>query len=737
MRRPSTRSGRLIDTIAALWASGKPPEFTVRGPPRRSWCPTSVTTPHNPAIWKLVIEVLLGNDCIVTRAGMRGRGKREIPEKTRGPTASYGTILTSENPVTRPGIEPVRLDVFVVGSNGKGIVNPVALIYIEARKVLVQFILQHLQMFNQTGINISIFCGMKHFWQLPRFEMVYARNCGMRRSQARDETKRSAVRWLRSVQSCVPVNAVHVSSAAVFAEASSWLVATLPSVNGTRDIIPRFLISKWVACSSHSKEHRSTLEDHHLLTTGHNTRCPIIRRYELHYTNLRLPARERVELSSAKEAMEFTCSKYWDMVLAMGAPAAKLHATVLDLCRRQASHRQQVGYSTLLHCCDLAPDIHPENIEQSRTFWQLRTSDMIESISLLDCMIANADILVFSRTIILVRGTSNTTDSGANYLYWKTCEDRAAPRSSMFPSRIRSRSRLHGLPLLSYLLLLCHPFFPANVRFTVPFRIHAAAYSSLRELAVAPTRLRTAASKFPGRSQSKRVSRQRECVSLSISKTPTRPPARSVYLIFSPWRDPEPALDGWPPCWECRVQPRRPRSAPDPTPRRDTTLLATCVFSVRAAINHQSVADPCAALAAANTTATISATIYTPALYCRYTQHENIARQCHACSGDGALDSHGSIALIAPVILALSSSRTRPTFSDQDQEQHWRQCTLEHTTDLPAETEMMSHVVAMVSRPTEGRQGRKTTRGGAGIIAASTCVRSYDDSAFFTELKRT
>ncbi|KAJ8882393.1 hypothetical protein PR048_014201 [Dryococelus australis] len=39
-------------------------------------------------------------------AGMTGRGKREIPEKTRRPTASSGTILTCENPVIRPGIKP-------------------------------------------------------------------------------------------------------------------------------------------------------------------------------------------------------------------------------------------------------------------------------------------------------------------------------------------------------------------------------------------------------------------------------------------------------------------------------------------------------------------------------------------------------------------------------------------------------------------------------------------------------
>ncbi|KAJ8877521.1 hypothetical protein PR048_021976 [Dryococelus australis] len=38
--------------------------------------------------------------------GMKGRGKLEIPEKTRRPTASSGTIPTCENPVTRSGIEP-------------------------------------------------------------------------------------------------------------------------------------------------------------------------------------------------------------------------------------------------------------------------------------------------------------------------------------------------------------------------------------------------------------------------------------------------------------------------------------------------------------------------------------------------------------------------------------------------------------------------------------------------------
>ncbi|KAJ8869514.1 hypothetical protein PR048_028505 [Dryococelus australis] len=52
--------------------------------------------------------------------GTRGRGKREIPEKTRSPTASSGTIPICENPVTRPGIEPGclggsgQLDIYLV-----------------------------------------------------------------------------------------------------------------------------------------------------------------------------------------------------------------------------------------------------------------------------------------------------------------------------------------------------------------------------------------------------------------------------------------------------------------------------------------------------------------------------------------------------------------------------------------------------------------------------------------------
>ncbi|KAJ8874298.1 hypothetical protein PR048_025144 [Dryococelus australis] len=40
------------------------------------------------------------------RSRNEGGGEQEIPEKTRRPTASSGTIPTCENPVTRLGIEP-------------------------------------------------------------------------------------------------------------------------------------------------------------------------------------------------------------------------------------------------------------------------------------------------------------------------------------------------------------------------------------------------------------------------------------------------------------------------------------------------------------------------------------------------------------------------------------------------------------------------------------------------------
>ncbi|KAJ8873898.1 hypothetical protein PR048_024734 [Dryococelus australis] len=54
------------------------------------------------------VSVITSNRPLPRRRN-EGAGKREIPEKTRRPTASSGTIPTCENPVTRPGFEPVRL----------------------------------------------------------------------------------------------------------------------------------------------------------------------------------------------------------------------------------------------------------------------------------------------------------------------------------------------------------------------------------------------------------------------------------------------------------------------------------------------------------------------------------------------------------------------------------------------------------------------------------------------------
>ncbi|KAJ8874534.1 hypothetical protein PR048_025394 [Dryococelus australis] len=50
-------------------------------------------------------EVLRADE-VWSSVGMKGWRKREIPEKTRRPTLSRGTINTCEIPVTRPGIEP-------------------------------------------------------------------------------------------------------------------------------------------------------------------------------------------------------------------------------------------------------------------------------------------------------------------------------------------------------------------------------------------------------------------------------------------------------------------------------------------------------------------------------------------------------------------------------------------------------------------------------------------------------
>ncbi|KAJ8879711.1 hypothetical protein PR048_020319 [Dryococelus australis] len=61
-----------------------------------------------PQAMDLIFSSSLPSTCslLKTGAGMKGWGKREFPEETRRPTASSGLILTCENPMTQPGIEP-------------------------------------------------------------------------------------------------------------------------------------------------------------------------------------------------------------------------------------------------------------------------------------------------------------------------------------------------------------------------------------------------------------------------------------------------------------------------------------------------------------------------------------------------------------------------------------------------------------------------------------------------------
>ncbi|KAJ8866659.1 hypothetical protein PR048_032520 [Dryococelus australis] len=70
---------------------------------RYSWCPGPFRAGHhrlNTSTW--------------SSAGMKGQGKWEISEKTRRPAASFSTIPTCEDPVTRLGIEPVSLRAFKI-----------------------------------------------------------------------------------------------------------------------------------------------------------------------------------------------------------------------------------------------------------------------------------------------------------------------------------------------------------------------------------------------------------------------------------------------------------------------------------------------------------------------------------------------------------------------------------------------------------------------------------------------
>ncbi|KAJ8872135.1 hypothetical protein PR048_025737 [Dryococelus australis] len=70
-----------------------------------------LTKNHLKLFVTLQYTLILGGEPVqtapLTNAGMKGREKREIPEKTRRPAVSSGTIRTCENlGVTRPGVEP-------------------------------------------------------------------------------------------------------------------------------------------------------------------------------------------------------------------------------------------------------------------------------------------------------------------------------------------------------------------------------------------------------------------------------------------------------------------------------------------------------------------------------------------------------------------------------------------------------------------------------------------------------
>ncbi|KAJ8884613.1 hypothetical protein PR048_016470 [Dryococelus australis] len=63
-----------------------------------------------PEIWaplnSEVLRPMRMDEVNMERHRNEGAGKREITEKTRRLSALSGTIITSENPVTRPGIKP-------------------------------------------------------------------------------------------------------------------------------------------------------------------------------------------------------------------------------------------------------------------------------------------------------------------------------------------------------------------------------------------------------------------------------------------------------------------------------------------------------------------------------------------------------------------------------------------------------------------------------------------------------
>ncbi|KAJ8884324.1 hypothetical protein PR048_016181 [Dryococelus australis] len=72
--------------------------------------PSLADTSHTLTLQKVMrqhyVKVLRVIEVNMERRQNEEVGKWEIPEKTRQPAATYGTITTCENPMTRPGIEP-------------------------------------------------------------------------------------------------------------------------------------------------------------------------------------------------------------------------------------------------------------------------------------------------------------------------------------------------------------------------------------------------------------------------------------------------------------------------------------------------------------------------------------------------------------------------------------------------------------------------------------------------------
>ncbi|KAJ8879235.1 hypothetical protein PR048_019841 [Dryococelus australis] len=114
---PSPSTARL-EMRRIFWASIEWPLVRARTTTRddkrrRSDCENSTWNYGALPCWKRHPSALLATLSRASECAKRFRrlltaswGEREIPQKTRRPTASSGTIPTSENPVTRPGIEP-------------------------------------------------------------------------------------------------------------------------------------------------------------------------------------------------------------------------------------------------------------------------------------------------------------------------------------------------------------------------------------------------------------------------------------------------------------------------------------------------------------------------------------------------------------------------------------------------------------------------------------------------------